>query len=169
MSELFNDPMFMYAIAFVIFIGLAYRFARKPMLGVIDAEIIKIRDELEQARKLRADAESMMADYKVRQKEAFAQAEAIISSAKEEAERLKVNAEAELKNSLARHEQQATDRIRVAEAEALTEVRTAAIDMAMEMARKTLTSQMDETAAGKLIDQAIADLPKKAASKAEAA
>lgn len=169
MSGLFKDPMFFYGIAFVIFLGLAFRFGRKPALGWVDAEIIKIRDELEQARKLRADAEAMLADYKTKQKTALAQAEAIVAGAKDDAARLKEQAEKDLIASLARHEQQALDRIRVAEAEASAEVRAAAIDLAMEMARKTLTSQIDETASAKLIDQAIADMPTVSKAKAEAA
>lgn len=172
MSELFNDPMAFYALAFLIFIGLAYRYGRKPMLSVLDGEIAKIRDELEQARKLRTDAEAMLADYQARQKTALAQAEAIVAGAKDEAARMKEQAEADLKTALVRHEQQAIERIRVAEAEAASEVRSAAIDLAMQMARKTLASQMDDGASSKLIDQAIADLPTLVAAsktKAEAA
>ena len=56
----------------------------------------------------------------------------------------------------------------MAEAEAAAEVRAAAIDLAMDMARKTLTSQIDENASAKLIDQAIAELPKLAAPKTKA-
>jgi F-type H+-transporting ATPase subunit b len=168
MSEFFNDPMFLYAIAFFIFLGLAFKFGRKPALNLIDAEIVKIRDELEQARKLRADAEAMLADYQARQKTALAEAESIIAGAKDDAARMKETAEAELKASLVRHEQQALDRIRVAEAEAAAQVRAAAIDLAMELTRKTLSSQMDDGAASKLIDQAIADMPTLAATKTKA-
>lgn len=172
MSALFNDPMFFYAIAFAIFIGLAVRFGRKPALNLIDSEIIKIRDELEQARKLRADAEAMLTEYKAKQKTAMAEAEAIVAGAKDEAARLKEKAEAELKSALVRHEQQALERIRVAEAEAASEVRTAAINIAMEIANKTLATNLDDAASAKLIDQAIADISKSsqaAKSKAEAA
>lgn len=169
MSSLFKDPMFFYGVAFVIFMALAYRYGRKPALSWIDSEIVKIRDELEQARKLRAEAETMLSDYKAKQKTALAEAEAIIAGAKDEAVRMKEQAEADLKKALVRHEQQALERIRVAEAEAAAEVRSAAIDLAMEMARKTLASQMDDGASSKLIDQAIAEMPTSAKTKAKAA
>jgi F-type H+-transporting ATPase subunit b len=151
-----------------VFIALAYHFGRKPMLGMMDAEIAKIRDELEHARKLRADAESMLEDYKARQRGALAEAETIVSNATLAAEQMKKQAEEDLKSSLQRHEQQAMDRIRVAEAEALADVRMSAINMAMDIARKTLASQLDDAAASKLVDQAIADLPKQSSDKAAA-
>lgn len=169
MSKWLQDPAFFYGIAFVIFIALAYRHAKKPLLGWLDSEILKIRDELEQARKLRAEAEVTLADYKNKQKVALAEAEAIIAHAKEEATRLKAQAETDLKEALARHEQQVTERIRLAEAAALADVRSAAVDMAVNMARKALTTHMDEAGAAKLIEQAIAEVPKNVAAKAKAA
>jgi len=158
----------MYGFAFTVFIVLAYRYGRKPILGALDTEIAKIRDELEHARKLRADAESMLEDYRARRRNALAEAEAIVANATLAAEQMKKQAEDDLKNSLQRHEQQALDRIRVAEAEALADVRTSAINLAMDIARKTLATQLDDAAASKLVDQAIADLPKQASDKAAA-
>ena len=147
MSGLMQDPMFFYAVAFVIFLALAFRFGRKPLLGWLDGEIHKIREELNQAMKLRAEAEAMLAEYKAKQAAALAEAETILRSAKESADRLKAEAETDLKNALARGEQQALDRIRLAEAEALEAVRTATIDLAMQMAAKTLAGQMDDATA----------------------
>jgi F-type H+-transporting ATPase subunit b len=169
MSDLLKDPMFFYGIAFVIFLGLAYRYGTKPMLAWLDSEILKIRDELNQARKLRAEAEATLAEYKTKQALAMADAEAIVKHAKEEAARLKTEAEADLKDALARHEQQALERIRLAEAEAVEEVRAATVAMAMDMARKTLASKMDDATSAELTDQAIADMRKLTSSKAEAA
>lgn len=156
-----DDPMFWYAVAFGIFIALTWRYARKPMLGWLDGEIAKIRAELERARQLRAEAEATLAEYKKKHAEALAEAESIIRYAKEEAEQLKKQAEADLKASLARHEQQAAERIRLAEAEALAAVRAAVIDEAMAGARKMLDAP--GSVAGALADQAIAELPKLAA------
>lgn len=169
MSELLHDHAFIYTVSFLIFVGLAVKFARKPLLGWLDAEIIKIRDELEKARQLRGEAESMLREYKAKQQAAMADAEAIVKHAKEEAARLKDQAEIDLKNALARHEQQAMERIRIAETEAMAEVRAATVDMAMQMAAKALSSNLDAAAATKLVDQAIADMPKLASSKAKAA
>jgi F-type H+-transporting ATPase subunit b len=154
------DPMFWYAVAFAIFAALAYWKVRGPLLSAIDAQIAKIRDELDRAKQLRKEAEATLAEYKKKYAEAMKEAEDIIHYAKEEAENLKKQAAADLKAALARHEQQATERIRLAETEALAAVRAAAIDEAMSAARKTLEAG---SGAGALADQAIADLPKLAA------
>jgi len=167
MNGMMQDPMFWYAVAFAIFIALAYWKVRRPVLDWLDSEISKIRDELAHAKQLRAEAEATLLEYKKKYAAAMAEAEEILRFAKEEAVQVKVQAEADLKASLARHEQQATDRIRHAEAEAIAAVRAAAVDQAMFLARKTLGEQGDS--GGKLADQAIAELPKLMAGKAQAA
>jgi F-type H+-transporting ATPase subunit b len=169
MSDTFHDPMFFYAVAFFIFLGLAWKFGRKPMLGWLDGEILKIRDELEQARKLRVEAEALLAEYKLKQGAAMKETEGILAHAKEEAVRLRAEAEADLKDALIHHEQQAAARIRLAEAEAMTDVRNAVIEGAMKLARETLASRIDDAATAKLTEQAIAEMPKLGASKAKAA
>src|SRR5882672_1032341 len=98
MSALFQNPMVLYGIAFFIFLGLAYWYGRAPMLGWIDGEILKIRNELEQARKLRAEAEATLKEYKAKQAEAMQQAEQIVHHAAEEAKRLRTQAESDLKD-----------------------------------------------------------------------
>lgn len=169
MSHLLHDPVFFYGVAFALFLVVAWKFVRKPAVGWLDSEIAKIREELDQARKLRAEAETALANGKAKQAAALAEAESIIQHAKEEAERLKVKAEADLKYVLEKREQHALEHIRHAEAEAIAEVRAAAVDLAMGMVRKTLADQIDDAAAAKLVDQAIAGLPDLATSKAKAA
>lgn len=164
-----HDPVLWYTITFLIFCGVAWRYARKPALGWLDGQIEKIRAELAQAQKLRAEAEAALAEYKQKQAAAMAEAEQIIRHAKEEAASLKAMAEADLKETLARHERQAMERIRLAEVEALRDVRAAAIDMALSLARETLAEHMDAANATRLVEQAIDDLPKLAAAKAKAA
>ena len=159
MEDMLKDPMFFYAIAFAVFVSLAFVKGRKPLLVWLDGEVQKIRDELDQARALRAEAESVLADYTARQATALAEAEAIISHAKIEAERLRVKAETDLRHRLAMQEQQAAARIRNAETAAIASIRNAAIDRAVEAARATLASGLDEAAAAHLMDQAIASLP----------
>lgn len=169
MSEFFKDPMGLYTVAFLIFVGLAYRYGRSGMLGWIDGEIQKVRSQLDDAKKLRDEAEKTLVEYKGRQAAALAEAEYLIRNAKEDAVRLKAQAEADLKASLARHEQQAAERIKIAEAEALSQVRQHAVDLAMKMAHQNLETKMQGDAASKLIDQAIADLPTTASKANKAA
>lgn len=169
MSDLTQDPMFFYAIAFIIFLALAYKFGRKPTLNWLDGEIAKIRIELDQARQLRAEAESTLADCKAKQAKAEAEAKTILAMAQEQVELMRKRAETDMAAFLARHEQLASERIRMAEAEAMADVRAAAVDLAMSMARKTLSENMPEAEAAKLISQAIADIPALKGTKAKAA
>jgi F-type H+-transporting ATPase subunit b len=161
---MWRDPMFWYTVAFVCFWALAFRYARKPFLGWLDGQIAGIREQLEAARRLRAEAEATLAEYK--QKHAAAMAESIVRHAREEAARLKLRAEADLKAALTRHEQQAMERIRLAETEAVRAVRQAAITAAMMIAREKLAKGAADI---RLIDRAIADMPHLARLKVRAA
>lgn len=164
-----HDPMFWYSVAFVIFLALAYRHGKKPILGWLDSEIAKIGGELQRARTLRAEAEALLADYTKKHAEAMSEAARITAHAREEAARLKAQAETDLKNALARHEQQAAQRLRMAETEALAAVRAAAVDQAMALARKTLAEQIDGAKAAAIADRAITDISRSVSTKAKAA
>jgi F-type H+-transporting ATPase subunit b len=163
MLEILDNVYFWSATALLVLLVIVYRYGRMPILGWLDGEIAKIRTELDQAQKLRAEAANTLAEYQKKQVAAEAEATAILAQAKRDAEQLKLNAEAELKASLARREQQAIDRIAQAEAEALRDVRHAAIDLAMQAAEQVLRQKLDATQSGKLVDQAIADLPQQLA------
>jgi len=168
MKSLMQDPMFLYGVAFVIFLALAFVFGRKPALKWIDGEIAQIRSELDTARLLRADAEASLAECKEKQRQAELDAKSIISNARQQVEVMRKQAEIDLAASLTRHQQIAAERIRMAEAEAISDVRKAAIDAALTLARQTLKDTMGEKDASRLIDQAIAEIPslKKAKPKA---
>ncbi|MDD5586936.1 MAG: F0F1 ATP synthase subunit B [Alphaproteobacteria bacterium] len=158
--SLLGSYHFWYALDAVLFVALAWYLGRKPIVGMIDAEIAKVRSELEEARQLRAEAAAALEDYRGRQKAAMEEASQIIARAKVEAARLRTSAEEELKASLERHEQKAAERIRLAEEEAVAEVRTAIIEQAVAKTRDALARRVDAAVAGRLADQAIASLPK---------
>jgi len=168
MNELMQDPMFFYAIAFVIFLALAFIYGRKPAAGWLDGEIARIRGELDAARELRAEAEAALADCKEKQARAEADAKTIVKNAQEQVEEMRRAAGEELAATLRRHQQLAAERIRMAEFEAVNEVRAAAIKLAMDSARQSL-SGLSDTDAARLVDQAIGEIPAIKGKKAEAA
>jgi F-type H+-transporting ATPase subunit b len=169
MKALLQDPIFFYGVAYVGFLVVAWFLVRKPSLAWVDGEIGKIRDELEQARRLRVEAEAALAEAKAKKTATIAQAQSILAHAKEEAARLQSEAAANLTFVLARHEQHALERISYMEKEAVTQIRAATVDIAMELVRKTLVDRMDESVTAKLADQAIADMPKLTPAKAKVA
>ena len=157
----YQTPEFWVAASFVIFIALVAKKAWAAISTSLDARAARIAQTLEEARQLRAEAQSALAEYQRRQREAMKDAESIVEMAKAEAERLRVRGEAELKASLELRERQAMDRIAQAEKQALADVRNTAVDVAMEAARKVLQEQIDPAKAGELVDNAIAQLPQR--------
>src|SRR6266849_6390007 len=86
--ELFADPEFWVLVAAVIFVAGIWKPARKAVLGALDERGERIRAELDEAQKLREEAEQLLAQYQQREREAAAEAEAIVARAREEAERI---------------------------------------------------------------------------------
>jgi F-type H+-transporting ATPase subunit b len=156
---MFSEPEFWVAVAFVVFVVAVFKPAAAAINGALDARAAKIRADLDQAAKLRAEA--LLADYEKRRAAADKEAAAIVAHAKAEAERMAAEAQSELETALKRREQLALQRIAQAEASALGEVRAAAVDAAIKAAAKLIADKMDATTAGGLVDRAIADLPKR--------
>lgn len=153
-------PEFWVFLAFVVFVFLVWKKAKAAILGALDARAEKIRAELDEAQRLREDAQSALAAYQRRQRDALKEAEAIIAHAREEAARIRAQAAADLEAALKRREVQAVDRIAQAEAAAVSEVRHLTVDLAVQAGRKLLTEGITAKQADALIDQSIAELPK---------
>ncbi len=153
-------PEFWVALAFVIFVALVWKKAGQAIIGLLDSRAERIRQELDEAQRLREDAQSTLANYQRRQRDAIKEAEAIVAHAREEAERLRRQAETDLEAALKRRETQAMDRIAQAEAQALAEVRNLTIDIAMDASRKVLAQTIQADRQDALVDDAIRELPR---------
>jgi len=151
---------FWVTVATLIFAFFAFRPASKAVTSMLDDRSEKIRQELEEAQRLREDAQATLASYQRRQRDALKEAEDIIAHAREEAERLRLHAAAELDTSMKRREAQAMDRIAQAEALALQEVKSLTVDLAVAAGGRLLAQNLDAQQSAKLIDAAIADLPR---------
>jgi F-type H+-transporting ATPase subunit b len=159
--RLLHEPEFWVAVAAVVFIIVAWRPARRALLGSLDARAERIRSELDEARRLRDEADQLLASYHQKEREAAAEAAAIIAQAKDEAGRIAAQTTRELEQTLARRQRLAEERIAQAEAKAVDEIRAVAVDVAIAAARDVIAA---ETASGRgeaLIDSAIAALPQR--------
>ena len=161
MSALLHDPTFWVAVAFVIFVVAAGKPIYKALVGGLDAHAEKIRGQLDEARELHEEAQKTLAEYKRKQRDAVADAEAIVNHAKEEAERMRARADERLQESIARREQAAKEKIAQAEAAALKQVRSEAVDIAIAAASKIIEQKLDGKQADALAKQAIDELPSK--------
>ncbi len=155
-----STPEFWVAVAFVIFVALVWKKASAAITGLLDARADKIRAELDEAQRLREDAQALLANYQRRQRDALKEAEAILVHAREEADRLRRQAGTDLEASLKRRETQAMARIAQAEAAALAEVRNLTVDIAVSAGRRILETGIQPAQADRLIEQSIAELPR---------
>jgi F-type H+-transporting ATPase subunit b len=148
-----SDAEFWVAVAFVIFIGVLLRLgAHRLIAGALDDRAARIKAELDEATRLREEAQVLLADYQRKRREADREADAIIVAAQGEAERLAVEAKTKVEDFVARRTKMAETKIAQAEAQAVADVRAAAADAAVAAAEKILT----ETAKGKVGDDLIA-------------
>ena len=158
MSELFGNPSFWVGVAFFIFIIGAFKPAKKAILGALDSKIDEIKNQVEEASKLRDEAQALLAEYERKQQQASQHAEEMIEAAKKESEESRLRAEADLNAALDRQRKLAMERIAMAEEKALQEVRVAAAEMAIAATEKLVAEKVAGADGDKLIDKAISDL-----------
>lgn len=150
------------ALGFLIFVGvLIWVGAHSRIAEAIDSRTDKIRRELDEARRLRREAEDLLASYTRKAKEAEAEAAAILSQARSEAEMIAKEAVDRMNDFVARRSRQAEQKIAFAEAQAAAEVRAAATDAAVEAARLILQSEVKGAVAEEFLLKELADVKKR--------
>lgn len=155
------SPSFWVAVAFVVFILIFARPIWKFATGALDRKINEIEKSIEEATKLKEEAQDLLASYKRRLIDAEKESEAIINKAREDALALKVSMTEDLALSLERKEKLAIERIKQAENDATEEVRIMTCDLALSAAQKLLTENVSGSKQTELIEAAIEDLPSK--------
>ena len=134
---------FWVGVSFFIFLGiLAYYGVPKAIVKALDARGEKVAQELAEARRLRVEAEKLLAEYEAKRKAAESEAASIIAAANEEAKRLAAEAEAKLNDFVTRRTKSAEEKIALAESQAEAEVRAAAADAATKAAEVIIRAQM---------------------------
>jgi F-type H+-transporting ATPase subunit b len=158
--EFLHGPEIWVAVAFAVALGLIWWKGIALLNTPLDARAQRIRAQLDEARRLREEAEAALAEYQRKQRDAMSEAQEIVKHAEEEAERASRQAVLDLDAAIKRREEQARDKIAQAEAKALAEVRAVAVDVAIESVRALLKDTIDAARGTALIDQVIQDLPK---------
>lgn len=150
------------ALAFLCFIGLLiYLGAHRKLIAGIDQRQARIKSELDEARRLREEAQALLAEFERKGRQAETEAEAIIASAKTEAVRLAAEAKARTEDFVARRTKMAEAKIAQAEVQALADVRSAAADAAVAAAEKILAVAAKGKVAEDLLTRGIADIKQK--------
>ncbi len=156
------DATFWAFIALIIFLGIAAYMKVPGMIGKsLDERAARIRAELDEAQRLREEAQQLLAEYQRRRKEAEQEAGDIIAAARREAELLVEEAEKKTKDYVARRAALAEQKIGQAERDAVNEVRSSAVDIAVEAARALLAAKVDAKAGADLFRSSLQDLKSK--------
>jgi F-type H+-transporting ATPase subunit b len=160
--ELFKDPDFWEWLGLIIVVGIiVYRRVPALLGAMLDARAAAITKELDQARALREEAQTLLVDYRQRAERAQSEAANILTESRAEAERFAAESREQLKAQLERRAKQAQDKIAQAEAQALADIRALAADMAVEAAEKLLAARLDEKRSSALVEGSIKDLSAK--------
>ncbi|MDW6020837.1 F0F1 ATP synthase subunit B [Mesorhizobium sp. BAC0120] len=145
------DATFWALIALVIFLGVVIYYRVPGMIGKsLDERAAKIRNELDEAQRLREEAHQLLGEYQRKRKEAEQEASEIIAAAKREAETLVEDAHKKSEEYVARRAALAELKISQAERDAVAEVRSIAVDVATEAARAVLAGKLDAKASADL-------------------
>jgi F-type H+-transporting ATPase subunit b len=158
-TSFFAEPRNWVALAFIVFFALFGRKLWGTIAALLDDRAVKIRAELDEAARLRREAEAMLKDAQARRDAAVAEAKQLLEGASAEAARLALAAASDAEAAARRREQMAMDRIAAAEKAAVDEVRTTAVEVATVAARQVIADGLSAEADGRLIDRAIAQLP----------
>ena|SRR5436853_887321 len=159
---MFAEPEFWVAVAFVIFVGiLVYVGVPKMLVSALDDRGKRVQAELDEARRLKEEAQKLLAEYKAKQRQADEEAAAIIEGAKTEAERIAAESKVKMEEFVTRRTKIAETKIAQAEAQAVADVRAAAAEAAAAAAEKILTDSVKGNVADALLARGIGDVKSK--------
>lgn len=149
-------------VALVIFIGICLYVKAPAMISkALDTRAARISGELDEARRFREEAQALLAEYQKKRKEAEQEASAIVEAAKREAEALAQEAKSRAEDYVTRRTAVAEQKIAQAEREAVAEVRSSAVDLAVDAARTLLAAKSDAKAGADLFKASLQEVKSK--------
>ncbi len=157
----YEAPEFWVALAFVVVVAGIFKPVASRIAAALDDRAETIKTQIDEAARLREEAQELLASYERKQRDAVKQAEEIVERARKDADRLGKRATEDLEKALKRRQQLAMERIARAEVEALDEVRGVAVDVALDATRRLLAEKVSGKRADAMIDAAIKELPDK--------
>ncbi|AFL49144.1 F-type H+-transporting ATPase subunit b [Sinorhizobium fredii] len=153
------DATFYALVGLILFFALiAYLKVPGKIAEALDARADKIGNELAEAKRLREEAQSLVAEYQRKRKDAEAEAANIVAAAQREAERLTAEAKQKTEDYVARRTALSEQKIKQAESDAINAVRAAAVDLAISAAEKVLATKADASAQETLFEQALGEV-----------
>ena len=156
--ELFHQAETWVAVAFVLFVLILLRFSWTRITSLLDKRTESIRAELDEARNLREETQALLADYQRRKRNVETEALELINQAKEKAERANSDEKRKLNEILDRKTKTISQRIAMAETQAIHELRLLATDAGVSAAEKIIKKNVVGPIAKSMLDEAIAEI-----------
>jgi F-type H+-transporting ATPase subunit b len=153
------NPEFWVLVAFVIAVGFLIYKVKDMVAGALDARAATIKAELDEAQRLREEAQTRLAEFQRKQRDALKEADEIVAQAKIEAERSAAQAARDLDAAIERRKKMALEKIAMTEAKAIADIRNSAVDLAISALARVLVQDLDAARKSAMIDEAIAALP----------
>lgn len=154
-SIIFSDPTIWLVFSFVAFVVLAFVFGRQSVMGILDAKIEKIRNDIASAENLRNEAEAMLSTYQFHMRNASVEADRIIAKAKIQADDIRKQADKDLEETMARRESMLKTRIEQMERSAMDDIRRYAAELAVSATSEIISQKLSSQSANSLADESI--------------
>ncbi|UJM32789.1 F0F1 ATP synthase subunit B [Bartonella henselae] len=143
-------------VGLVLFLALLVYFEVPEMiLRHLDTRAKRIKDELDEALRLREEAQEVLAEYQRKHAEAEKDAQEIIAAAKREVEAVISEARIKAEEYVKNRNKLAEQKIAQAEADAIRMVSLSAIDLAVSAARVLIEKELDSHKANELIKESL--------------
>lgn len=153
---------FIVVVSFILFVGVLFYFKVPSMLtGLLDKRAEGIQSEIDEARALREEAQTLLASFERKQRDVQEQADRIVVAAKESATEIAAQAKLDLEKSIERRLRAAEDQIASAEASAVRQVRDEAVRIAIGTASEVIARDMKAARADALVEEAISTVAAK--------
>ncbi len=152
---------FLLLVALLILLALIWKPLSRAVLGVLDGHAGKVRQELDEAKRLREEAQHLLAEQQRQLASGEDQARTIIEHARAEAQRQIARHHQEVEDSLRRRAEAAQARIAQEEARAIHELRAYAATLTIRTTERVLAEELDERQANALVDRAIREVGQK--------
>ena len=164
MPEILNPAgaEFWVGVGLLIFLAIVvWAGAHKKIGAALDAKTAKIRTDLDEAARLRAEAEALLAQLRAERAEAERRAAEMLADAEAQAKRMEEDARVKLEEQIARRADLADRRIALAESQAAADVKAAAVDLAARAAEQVLAARLAQGGGDPLVDRAVEQIPAK--------
>jgi len=157
--------MFWTTVTFLLLAVLLGRFAWKPLLGALEQREKSIENTIERARKDREAAEALLVEHRQLLDQARRERAEAVALGQRDAERLKAEILDQARGQRDRLLEQADAQIQAAVRDARSDLRTAAVDLAIGAAERLLARNLDDAAQRRLVEEYVADLETRAGTR----